>query len=98
MTQAFKKAQAKRHSLVLSLPFFHMRQKQILPRTWVGSPIYWESNPFIANIRSRPKGPWPSQLSLVSSYFYSTEKLKLTNCLGRCAALCCLFLSRMHYG
>lgn len=66
-----------------------------LELAWV-FPVLWESNPFIANIRSRPEGPQPPQLSLVSSYFSSIEKLKLTNCLGRCAALCCLFLSRTH--
>lgn len=58
----------------------------------LGFPIYRESNPFIVNIRSRPEEPWPSQFSLLSSYFYSIEELELTNCLGRCAAHAAYFL------
>lgn len=95
-THSFRNAQAKWYSVVLSVALFHNeRNRFCLVVGWI-FPIYWEFNPFIANIRSRPEGPWPSQLSLVSSYFYSIEKLKLTNCLGRCAVSSCLFLSRTH--
>lgn len=86
----------KAQSLVCCVALFHNAGDRFCLILGWAFPMYWESNPFIANIRSRPEGPWPSQLSLVSSYFYSIEIVKLTNCLGGCAALCCLFLSRMH--
>lgn len=47
MTHGFRKAQAKRRSLVLSQLLSLMREID----SWVGFPIYWESDPFIVKAR-----------------------------------------------